>query len=338
MPAGPQTGDLRVLMITSEWPTAGSPALVPFIVRSVEFLRRAHVDVDVFHFRGAKQPLNYVRAWAQLHHRIRSKPYHLIHAQFGQSGLLAIPPSLPLVVTFRGSDLEGIIGSNGRNTLAGRALQVASQIVARTADEVIAVSESLAQHLPRRKLHIIPSGIDLNLFRPLDSREARERLNLPTERRLVLFAANPRNFRKRYALAQAVVERLRNNHDVELLVAHGVPHETMPLYMSASDVLLLTSLHEGSPNVVKEALACNLPVVSTDVGDVRARIQGIDGCAIVDDDVEQIAAVLDTLLKRNMRSESRKSVLPLDETLLTEQIIDVYKMAMAKRAAGALRA
>ena len=96
-------------MITSEWPTAELPNTAPFIVQQVKFLRRAGVDVDVFHFRGAKKPLNYIRAWSKLHHKISKNCYSLAHAQFGQSGLLALPKKIPLVVSFRGDDLLGVV-------------------------------------------------------------------------------------------------------------------------------------------------------------------------------------------------------------------------------------
>src|SRR5438093_6877286 len=102
---GSGTG-IRVLMVTSEWPTREQPNRVPFIVRQVDHLRRAGVDVEVFAFRGARNPANYLRAWADLLGRIRRGDHDLIHAQFGQSAGLAMFPKLrPLVVTYRGDDL-----------------------------------------------------------------------------------------------------------------------------------------------------------------------------------------------------------------------------------------
>ena len=101
---------LRVLMISSEWPSAEHPGSGIFIEQQARFLRSAGVDVDVVAFRGAKDPRRYVRAWIEVQRRVRAAEYHLVHAQFGQSGLLALPKRLPLVVTFRGSDLQGIVG------------------------------------------------------------------------------------------------------------------------------------------------------------------------------------------------------------------------------------
>jgi teichuronic acid biosynthesis glycosyltransferase TuaC len=322
---------LRILMLTSEWPTPERPEAVPFIVRSVEFLRRAGQDVDVFHFRGARRPSNYLHAWRELRRRLQDKQYDVLHAQWGQSGLPALPSPLPLVVTFRGSDLEGIVGSDGRYTRAGLILRLASQLPAHVADEVVVVSERLARYLPRRPYHVIPSGIDLNLFKPLPIRAAREQLGLPEQSRLILFAADPKNTVKRYALAQAAVDQIRAEQPIELVVTKGVSPSEMPLYMNACDALLLTSLHEGSPNVVKEALACNLPIVSTDVGDVRMRIQGIEGCAIARDTPQHLAEALRMILSRNDRVDGRPTVVALDEQALTEKLIAVYYQALSKR-------
>jgi len=332
VPIGLRERCLRVLMVTSEWPTPEHPEAVPFIVRNAEFLHRASVDVEVFPFRGAKKPTNYLRAWRRLQDRLKREQYDLVHAQFGQSGLLALPKSLPLVVTFRGDDLEGIVGDDGRYTLAGRFLQLASQMVAYVADEVITVSETLARRLLGRRCHIIPSGVDLDLFNPIPAEEARRQLGLPEDKRLVLFVGgSEQKTRKRYWLARAALDLLTGERDIEMVVPKGVPHNTMPLYMNACDVLLLTSLHEGSPNVVKEALACNLPIVSTDVGDVRMRISNIEGCTIVGDSPDEISVALSMVLQRNKRIDGRRTVADLDERILTEQVIEVYHRALAKR-------
>src|SRR3989442_6551566 len=132
---------IRVLMITSDWPDhAIWGGTATFISRQVDFLRAAGVDVDVFRFRGAGKAMRYASAWLDVQRRLSRERYELIHAQVGQSGLLALPKGLPLVVTFRGDDLQGMLDPNGRITLAGRLLQLVSQGVARCADATIVVS------------------------------------------------------------------------------------------------------------------------------------------------------------------------------------------------------
>ena len=320
----------RVLAITNRWPTPDKPRTTIFIQRQVEFLRAAGVEVDPFFFEGARRPWRYVKGWLQVRRLLAQGHYDLVHAQFGQSGLLALPKRIPLVVTFRGSDLLGIIGRDGRLTWPGRILQRLSRLVARRADAVIVVSDAMKRHLPDGvSATVVPSGLDLESMRPIPQDLARRRLGLPRDRRLVLFAANPANPRKRFALARQALDRLRPELPVDLVVAWGVPHPRIPLYMSACDALVLTSVHEGSPNVVKEALACDLPVVSVPVGDVAERIDGIEGCEVcADDRPETIAAALRRTLERGRRIAGRVTVTGLDERMLARRVIAIYRRAL----------
>ena len=325
---------IRVLMITSAWPTPGQPRTTHFIKRQADFLRAAGVVVDVFHFDGEQRPSQYARAWVRARRQLDPARYDLVHAQFGQSGLLALPKRLPLVVTFRGSDLLGIVSDgNGRYTWKGRVLQGVSRLVARHADAVIVVSEPMKRCLPPSVLAaVIPSGLDLELFRPLPRDEARRSLNLRLDRRYVLFVGKPTQARKRAALARRAVELLERSCPAELITAWGVPHQDVPLYMNACDALVCTSMQEGSPNVVKEALACDTPVVSVPVGDVPTRLAGIEGCELcADDRPETIAAALARVLRRGQRVRGRATVAGLDEALLTQQVIAIYRSVLGGR-------
>lgn len=325
------TIEMRVLMITSEWPTSERPHAVPFIVRQVENLRAADVEVDVFPFRGNKQIFNYLQARNEVRRLIHQRDFDVIHAQWGQSALLALPKTKPLVVTFRGDDVHGIVGKKNHQTLTGLVLTMISRYMAHIADERIVVARDLAFKLGINDYHVIPSGIDLEKFHPVEKRQARHILSLP-EGELVLFAGDKSNPRKRFSLIEQAVNLAKNEiPNLDLVAADQVPHEIIPLYMSACDVLLLASVHEGSPNVVKEALACNLPVVSTDVGDVRERIDSIEGCVICDDDKpETLAAGILFVLSHKKRVDGRKTVIELDEIALTQKLISVYKKALGE--------
>src|SRR5580765_4384144 len=142
-PPGSQGLDLepriRVLMITCEWPTHDLPHQAPFVVRQVEFLRKEGVDIDVFFFRGARNPVNYLRAWYQVQKKLRKGSYDLVHAQWGQSAPTAIPTRLPLVVTFRGGEGEGIVGRSGNYIALGYVLRAVCLFVARRATELVIV-------------------------------------------------------------------------------------------------------------------------------------------------------------------------------------------------------
>jgi len=322
------TAPIRVLMITADWPDHASwGGTATFISRQVDFLRAAGVSVDVFRFRGRGKPIRYASAWLDVQRRLGRERYDLIHAQFGQSGLLALPKRLPLVVTFRGDDLEGVISNTtGRLTAMGRLLPVLCRVVARRADATIVVSAHLKACLDRQaQAHVIPSGIDLERFRLIPQAEARRHLGLPSDRRLVLFVGSPTSTRKRHDLASRAVDIVQRSLPAKLVLGWAVPHDQIPYFMNACDALVFTSRQEGSPNVVKEALACNLPVVSVAVGDVPERLRGVAGCEIcADDQPETIAAALERTLRRGERTASREGVLELDERIITERVIGVY--------------
>jgi hypothetical protein len=137
---------IRVLMITSEWPTQENPFAVPFLVQQVEFLKRAGVEVEVFYFRGAKNPINYFRAWLRLKRQYKSRwlEYDLIHAQFGQAALIPWPKQLPLVITFHGVDMLGELSQTGRMTIRGKLLVWLGRIVAHFADAESAYLDAAA--------------------------------------------------------------------------------------------------------------------------------------------------------------------------------------------------
>lgn len=319
---------LKVLMITSQWPVPdGRPRTTHFIKRQADFLRAAGVDVDVFHFTGNRNPWNYLKSWVRVRRRMAQNRYDLVHAQFGMSGLLAIPKRLPLVVTFRGDDVQGIVGRDGGITFAGKVLTAACRVVARCADASIVVSAHMKAFLPKGvEPEVIPSGLDFSLFRVIPRDEARAHLGLPPDKRLVLFVGNPDEPRKNFALAQQTLEILNRSLPAEMVVAWGTPHTDIPFMMNACDALIHTSRQEGSPNCVKEALACNLPVVSVPVGDVPDRLRGVESCAVCEDGrADSLAAALEQVLRDGRRSTGRESVRELDENNITRKVMAVYR-------------
>src|SRR5256886_6021544 len=197
---------------------------------------------------------------SDLRRRLARNYYDLVHAQFGHSGMLAYPRRFPLVVTSRGSDLLGEVGSGGRYPRVGRVLQRLSREVARHADAVIVVSGHMKAELPPRvPAHVIPSGLDFELFRPIPRDDARRHLGLPLDRHLVLFAGSPDWPRKRYALARQALDLLGRTLPAELVVAWGAPHSEIPYYMSACDALVFTRSEEHTSELQSQSnLVCRL--------------------------------------------------------------------------------
>lgn len=317
---------MRVLMITNKWPTATRPGEVPFLVQQFADLQRAGVEMSRFTFNGHKNPLNYWQGWRQLRQQFDLNQFDLLHAQFGQCGLLGLPVRRPLVVTFHGSDLQGDVGADGRYTWPGRIMGQVSRFVAGRATANIIVADHLRKWLPAGvPITVIPCGIDLELFCPQPQAEARSRLALASDKLIILFAANPARPVKRYALAKAAVALLQAEFpQLELLAVGDAPYQEMPTYLNACDILLLTSRHEGSPTIIKEALACNKAIVSVHVGDVAEQIGHFPSCRISDDSPAGIAQALRQLLLSRAVIDTRPGIAHLSHTTIAQQIIAVY--------------
>jgi teichuronic acid biosynthesis glycosyltransferase TuaC len=234
-----------------------------------------------------------------------------------------------VVVTFHGSDLLGEHAAGYvRKLIAGYGVW-ASWRAARRAHGVVTVSKVLQEALPkdidRRKTRIIPCGIDLNRFTPLDQQACRTRLGWDPRRFHVLFPSHAGNPVKRSELARRAIERLNHSGiEAELHYLADVSNAEVPVWLNASDVLLLTSFHEGSPTIVKEALACDRPVVSVDVGDVRERIEEVPGCHIGTPDPESLAAKLRIVHAGPGRVEGRVRILDLSLQSVAVRLRNFY--------------
>jgi len=240
-------------------------------------------------------PLAYLRSMPRIRRAAAAVSPDVIHAHYGLTGtvtLLACGRGR-LVVSFMGTDLIGEVTASGRRSARGVVLSAISRALGRWGVAAAIVKSSSMRRLLGERPHVftIPNGVDRTKFWPMDRGEARSRLDLDSRARYVLFAADPARVEKNYPLAQAAVAALGPGAP-ELLAVHGEPHERMRLYFNAVDATLLTSWHEGSPNVIKEALACNCPVVSTDVGDVRELVRGVAGCTVAGFDAPALAAGL----------------------------------------------
>jgi len=177
------------------------------------------------------------------------------------------------------------------------------------------------------RVTVIPDGVDTQLFYPQPQREARERLGWGKEERIVLFNASMDPIVKDFDLAKAAIDIARQIcGEIRWIVLDGhVSPQSIPWMMNAADCLLLTSRWEGSPNVVKEAIACSLPVVSVDVGDVCERLIGVEPSAIVKRDPEMIARALAEMLRKPQRSNGSDLIKAISESAIAGKISSVYE-------------
>lgn len=184
--------------------------------------------------------------------------------------------------------------------------------------------------MPTAKVHVLPCGIDLNRFKSMDAASCRRQLGWRRDAFHVLFASSNGDPVKRPWLAKAAVEQtLRQGIPAELHYLTDVSNSTVPVWLNASDALILTSLHEGSPTVVKEALACGLPVVSVDVGDVAERIEAIDGCYLAHASPADLAHKLSLVHQRGQRVDCRGNLEDLDVLNVARRLKSLYELIAA---------
>jgi glycosyltransferase involved in cell wall biosynthesis len=174
--------------------------------------------------------------------------------------------------------------------------------------------------------------VDIDAFQPIDRQEARARLGLPPDKPLVLWAGEYWRPEKRFDLVEAAMEGVKATlPDTELVLLSKKPHDVVPLYMSACDALILTSALEGSPMVIKEAMACNLPIVSVRVGDVPEVISGTPSCTLAERDPDDLAAKLVEVLREPRRTDGRGRIAHLRHDRIAGRIIEVYRHAVRPR-------
>lgn len=320
----------RVLVVTNMWPTAERPTYGTFVAAQVESLRAAGAELDVLFIRGDRNPAAYVTSIARVRKRARAMRADIVHAHYGLAGWTASWQRRPMVVSFCGTDLLGAPAPSGAITAKSRMAMAMSQLAAVRADTIVCKSENLRQALreprDRERALVIPNGVDLRHFSPGDQAAARRRLGLRPGAPLVLFPYSTESSNKRVGLARAAVDIVRATHpDVSLAEVSGVPHDRMPDYYRAADCLVLTSRSEGSPNAVKEALACGLPVVSVDVGDVRRWLDSVPGCEVVEDHPAVLAGAMIPVLEERGRVDASAVLPQLDQTAIAQQLLRVYR-------------
>src|SRR5258706_4089821 len=315
---------LRVLAVT---PLPSSRASMVHVTRQVASLEVSGVTCQTFSVASRTSPWVVLGEWRRLRREIRAFQPDIVHAHYGTmtAFLAVLSTTLPVIVTYRGSDLNP---NRSRGRLREAVGTLLSQIAALRAARIICVSNQLKNRLwwRRDRVSVIPTGVDMALFYSRDLHEARRDLGWSQDERVVLFNAGDPII-KRLDLARAGVEFAESLcGKIRFAALDGdVPPNSIPLIMSAANCLLLTSDWEGSPNVVKEALACNLPVVSVDVGDVRERLERVRPSVIVPRDAREIGKAISEILRQGKRSNGRELGNDLSSDVVSQRIVSVYR-------------
>jgi glycosyltransferase involved in cell wall biosynthesis len=303
--------------------------------RQIRSLRDLGLQIDVVDVRGFPK-LKYMQMLPRVHRLVRRAD--LIHAHFGYCGWLGQMASVlsntrvPMVISFMVDDLLGTPANVDGDLKWFSSLMVrANRVLAKRATQVIVKSKQMADVLAPISSTVIANGVDVITFCPMNRDAARREFDLPPARKYVLFPGNPRDVRKGYKLATAAIEvaSCQLGSRIDLLPLWSVDPQKVAAYMNACDAMVMTSLIEGSPNVVKEAMACNVPIVGVPVGDVEELLHGVKGCEICPRDPHLIGAALFRALHQTV-IESRKVLLQrgLDLESVARRIVHVYELAL----------
>lgn len=291
---------------------------------------KKNIEIEYFAIAG-KGILNYLKHISLLKRHLLKNKYDLIHAHYGLCGIVAqlARGKEKLVVSFMGDDLIGAVNNNGNYSLFGYVLVLMNKLFLRKYDYVIVKSKELSEKVNSENKEVIPNGVDLNNFYEMNMHDCRKRLNLDLNKHIILFAADPNRQEKNYKLAQMAYETLKDENII-LKVIYGVPQSDLVKYYNASNCILMTSLHEGSPNVIKEAMACNRPIVSTPVGDVLWLLKEIEGCYIAKFDPNDIAEKIKRAIEYSetmKKTKAREKILSLglDSHTTAKKIVEVYQ-------------
>lgn len=268
--------------------------------------------------RGITGYLSNIR---NLKKNIKSVHPDIIHAHYSLSGIVAALtfPKTPIIISLMGSDV---------NSVSAKQKQIIKFFIKFFWKEVIVKSKEMKENLNYENAHIIPNGVDFKNYKSIDKVKALDKLGWDKTKKHILFSSNPERPEKNYQLAKVAIDLL----NIEMLEVHflmNLSQTEMPLYYNAADCLLLTSFYEGSPNVIKEAMACNCPIVSTDVGDVKEIISNVNGCYLTTFDEKDVAVKMSEAINFNQRTNGSEAIKHLDSKIIADKLVDIYNIALS---------
>ena len=302
---------MKVLVIASE----NKGHVAPFVAEQIEALGKQDCELSLFGLKG-KGLKGYLKNLPALKKTIKGFNPDVIHAHYGLSGLFAnLQRQVPVVTTYHGSDIN-----------EPKVLPFSKMAIRLSAWNVFVSRKTMEIAHPKRKCSLLPCGIDLYDMQLTEKTQARQKMGLELGKRYVLFAGAFDNEVKNAPLAKETIPLLQDDA-VELLELKGYSREEVTLLMCAADVFLMTSISEGSPQVIKEAMACGCPIVSVDVGDVSERIEGVKGCFVSSSrNPQELAGLLREAMGFEGKTVGRNKIIKdgLDNKTVAKQLMGIY--------------
>lgn len=340
----------KVLFVASGNKKGGNVS--SFVRSQFDSLKAEGLDMVLFPVRG-KGWKGYLKAVFDLRKLVKSEQPDIIHAHYSTCGFVASLACLGL--WHRPKIMVSILGSFPTRNAKWRRVRWA---ILHLWDGALTKSERTRNQL-RLDLPVIPNGVNLEVFRLMDQVDARKKVGFTTNdkskttnHKYIIWCSNPARPEKNWGLAEQAVEAAQkhlsfvdgdlssnnksqttnNKQQITLVPVYDKTPDEVCTYMNAADCLLLTSDSEGSPNVIKEAMACNCPIVTTDVGDVDERLANLEGCYVVRDKeleserVRELGNAIVRAIEYGKRTEGRKRIIEdqLEISQIAQRINIVY--------------
>jgi len=284
-------------------------------------LEKEGIKVDFFLIKN-NGVFGYLKSIRELIHCTENIEYDVYHAHYSFSGYVAsLAKKKPLVVSLLGTDVI-------KSSLSRSILKIVSSICDWSG--IIVKSDQMKNLLKIKKIQVVPNGVSFDTFHPINQKKARSILNWNLEEKIILFNGHKSNPIKNYALAEKAINLCKKN--IKIVEMKNLDQEKLNLYYNACDVFLSTSLWEGSPNTIKEAMACNTNIISTNVGDVNYLFGKEKYNRICTFDPLEISTTITNALmvkKENNKGRERLIHLSLQGTDVAQKLIKLYHTILA---------
>lgn len=315
---------MKILFVSSGNSANG---IAPLVKNQGESLKNAGIEISYFTIYG-KGILGYLKNRSKLRTLVKKNDFDVVHAHYTLSGWLCLLSFLkkPIVLSVMGSDAYGEFNINGKRHFYSYFFMLLTQLIQPFVKSIIVKSNNIKKYIYlKKKCHLIPNGVNFNLFKPQAKAISRSVLGLPPDKKIVLYLANSEDPRKNFKLLNNASSFLTNK-EIEIINPYPISNKEFSDYLNACDVFVLTSFNEGSPNVIKEAMACNCPIVSTDVGDVNEVISGTPGCYLASFKPKDVAIKIEKAIRFDKRTNGRENIKHLDSNVIAHKIRNIYTL------------